>query len=280
MHLLDWNGYGLPGAPTPAEFLAPTRYTVSTRPSDPQLGLRVRKEASGGNTEVLALLPKGCKVTLGAADPLKPDWQPLLSVDQGDAIPALASGVVGWIYAPELTGNSVADRAKDEEPALTLSHQGLRVRKEGKLHGTIISVLPQGAQLKVGPKETGGYCKVLEVLDYKGVPALPNGPDGKLLGYVYHADLDASRTPPTFDTVTPLPTPIRIKAGELIGHLGLYQNHDDATPKALLHLEVFSCDDVPAFITKSQAPAGQRETPVARAARHQIGHPYRQHDCR
>jgi predicted chitinase len=115
--------------------------------------------------------------------------------------------------------------------------------------------LPKGAQLKVGPKETGGYCKVLEVLDYKGVPALPNGPDGKLLGYVYHADLDASRTPPTFDTVTPLPTPIRIKAGELIGHLGQYQNHDDATPKTMLHLEVFSCDDVPAFISKSQARA-------------------------
>jgi predicted chitinase len=253
MHLLDWNGYGLPGAPTPAEFLAPSLYTVSTRPSDPQLGLRVREDGPG--SDILALLPKGCKVTLGESYPHKTHWKQLLSVDQGDAIPALASDVIGWVYAPELTGDSVADRAKDDEPAITLSHQGLRVRKEGKLNGTIIRVLPRGAQLKVGPKEASGYCKVLEVLDYKGVPALPNGPDGKLLGYVYHADLDASRTPPTFDTVTPLPTPIRIKAGELIGHLGQYQNHDDATPKTMLHLEVFSCDDVPAFITKSQARA-------------------------
>jgi hypothetical protein len=195
------------------------------------------------------------KDTLGIADPLKSDWKPLLSIDEGAAISPLASGVIGWVYAPELTGDTVADRANDEEPELARSHQGLRVRKEGKLNGTIIGVLPRGAQLKVGPKEASGYCKLLEVLDYKGVPALPNGPDGKLLGYVYHADLDASRTPPTFDTVTPLPTPIRIKAGELIGHLGQYQNHDDATPKTMLHLEVFSCDDVPAFISKSQARA-------------------------
>ena len=255
MHLLDWAGYCAAGAPTPAAFLAPSLYTVSTRPSDPQLGLRVRKEASGGDTEVLALLPKGCKVTLGAADPLKPNWQPLLSVDQGAAIPALASGVIGWVYAPELAGNTVADLAIDDEPALTLTHQGLRVRKDGNGTGTIIGVLPRGAQLKVGPKQTGGYCKLLEVLDYHGVPALPNGADGKPLGYVYHADLDASRTPPAFDTVTLLPTPQPIKAGELIGHIGQYQNYDEATPRALLHLEVFSCDDVPAFITKSRARA-------------------------
>ncbi len=255
MHLLDWAGYCAAGAPTPAAFLAPSLYTVSTRPSDPQLGLRVRKEASGGSTQVLALLPKGCKVTLGIADPLKPDWKPLLSIDEGTAIPPLASGVIGWVYNPELTGNSVADLAKDEEPALTLSHQGLRVRKDGKLTGTIIGVLPRGAQLKVGAKEASGYCKVLEILDYHGVPALPSGADGKPLGYVYHADLDASRTPPAFDAVTLLPTPQPIKAGELIGHLGQYQNHDDAAPKALLHLEVFSCDDVPAFIAKSQARA-------------------------
>jgi hypothetical protein len=55
--------------------------------------------------------------------------------------------------------------------------------------------------------------------------------------------------------VTLLPTPFPIKAGELIGHIGQYQNYDEATPRALLHLEVFSCDDVPAFITNSRARA-------------------------
>jgi predicted chitinase len=264
MHLLDWVGYTAAGAPAPPAFLAPANYSVSTRTTDPLLGLRVRKLPSGGSTEVLALLPKGCKVTLGPVDSSHPHWQQLVSVDQGAAVPALPVGTSGWVYVSQLTSNLVADLAKDEEPALTLSHRGLNVRKEGKLTGAIIGVLPQGATLKVGAKEPGGYCKVLEVIDYHGVPALPSGPDGKPLGYVYHAALDATQAEPASkDSVYLLPAPYSIKAGELIGHIGQYQNHDDAAPKAMLHLEVFSCDEVPAFISKSRAlaaslPAAQK----------------------
>jgi predicted chitinase len=264
MHLLDWVGYTAAGAPAPPAFLAPANYSVSTRTTDPLLGLRVRKLPSGGSTEVLALLPKGCKVTLGPVDSSHPHWQQLVSVDQGAAVPALPVGTSGWVYVSQLTSNLVADLAKDEEPALTLSHRGLNVRKEGKLTGAIIGVLPQGATLKVGAKEPGGYCKVLEVIDYHGVPALPSGPDGKPLGYVYHAALDATQAEPASkDSVYLLPAPYSIKAGELIGHIGQYQNHDDAAPKAMLHFEVFSCDEVPAFISKSRAlaaslPAAQK----------------------
>jgi hypothetical protein len=59
---------------------------------------------------VLALLPKGCTVTLGGAHPLKPQFKQLLSVDEGAAIPALPAGTADWVYAPELTGNTVADK--------------------------------------------------------------------------------------------------------------------------------------------------------------------------
>lgn len=256
MHLLDWAGYQVANAPKPPVFLAPTNYSVSNRTSDALLGLRVRKLPSGGNTEVLALLPKGCKVTLGEADSANPNWRQLLSVDEGSAVPALPADTTGWVYANEITSNTVGDKAKDSEPALTLSHQGLNVRKEGKLTGTIIGVLPQGATLKVGAKEQSGYCKVVEVIDYRGVPALPNDPDGKPLGYVYHDKLDATPTEPASkDAVYLLPVPQRLKAGELIGHVGLYQNHNERTPKSRLHLEVFSCEDVPAFIGKSRALA-------------------------
>ncbi|MDP3817226.1 hypothetical protein [Pseudomonas sp.] len=258
MHLLDWKGYQAPGAPLPPPFLAETSYLVSERATDPIVGLRVRKLASGGSTEVLAMLPKGCKVTLGAADISDPSWKQLASIVEGAAVPALPSGVIGWVYAPELTGGTVAGVATDTEPALTLSHQGLNVRKEGKLTGTIIGVLPRGAKVKLGAESTvdSNYYKLLEVLDYKGVPALPNGADGKPLGYVYLSKLDAiPGEPKAKEAVYPLPTAYPIKAGELIGHLGQYQNHDDSTPKALLHLEVFSCEDVPAFIAKSRARA-------------------------
>lgn len=256
MHLLDWTGYQAAAAPKPPVFLAPTSYCVSNRTTDPLMGLRVRKEASGGTTEVLALLPKGCKVTLGEPADGAPRWRQLLSVDEGAAVPPLPADTIGWVYTSELTGITVGDIATDTEPALTRSLQGLNVRREGKRTGAIVGVLPQGSTLKVGPKESSGYCKLLEVTDYRGVPALPNGADGKPLGYVYHSSLDTLATESANkDTVYLLPTPHRIKAGELIGHIGLYQDHGKSTAQPRLHLEVFSCDEVPAFIAKSRARA-------------------------
>ncbi len=256
MHLLDWVSYQAASAPKPPAFLAPSQYSVKHTSDDPLLGLRVRALHDDGTTEVLALLPKGCKITLGEAHNLKPQFKQLLSVDEGAAIPALPAGASGWVYAAELTDNTVADNAQDTEPALTLSHQGLRVRKEGNRNGAIIGVLPRGATLKVGEKQSGGYCKVLEVIDYRGVPALPNGPDGKPLGYVYFDELETQQTAPSdLGLVHLLPEPYSIKAGELIGHIGLYQDQNEGTAKPRLHLEVFSCEDVPAFIIKSRALA-------------------------
>lgn len=256
MHLLDWTSYQAPNAPKPPSFLAPHQHSVKNSATDPQLGLRVRKLPSGGSTEVLALLPKGCKVTLGEASTTSPHWKQLVSVEEGTAVPALPNGTVGWVYASELSNNIVADLAKDSEPALTLSHQGLNVRKEGKLNGAIIGVLPRGAVLKVGETQQSGYCKVLEVMDYRGVPALPNGPDGKPLGHVYFKELDAQAIAPSnLGAVHLLPQSHSIKAGELIGHLGLYQDQNEASAQPRLHLEVFSCDDVPAFIAKSRTLA-------------------------
>ena len=252
MHLLDWTSYQAPSAPKPPAFLAPSQYSVKPSADDPQLGLRVRALHDNGMSTVLALLPKGCKVTLGETHPLKPQFKQLLSVEAGAAIPALPAGATGWVYAAELTGNIVADKAKDTETTLTLSHQGLNVRQEGK----IIGVLPRGATLQVGEKQSSGYSKVLEVMDYRGAPALPNGPDGKPLGYVYFDELDAQQTAPSaLGSVHLLPEPHAIKAGELIGHIGLYQNQGEGTAKPRLHLEVFSCEDVPAFIAKSRTLA-------------------------
>ena len=256
MHLLDWSSYQAASAPKPPAFLAPSQYAVKPTADDPLLGLRVRALHDNGTSTVLALLPKGCTVTLGEAHPLKPQFKQLLIVDGGAAIPALPADTVGWVYAPELTGNTVADKAKDTEQALTLSHQGLNVRQEGKLTGTIIGVLPRGATLKVGERQSSGYCKVLEVMDYRGVPALPNSPDGKPLGYVFFDELDTLQSEPiNRGHVHLLPEPHAIKAGELIGHIGLYQNQDEGTAKPRLHLEVFSCEDVPAFIAKSRTLA-------------------------
>ncbi|MEL7560775.1 SH3 domain-containing protein [Stutzerimonas chloritidismutans] len=254
MHLLDWVGYQATSAPKPAEFLAPTCYAVKSTTNDPLVGLRIRALAEDGTSEVLALLPKGCKVTLGETHNKKSQYKKLLNIDEGAAIPALPAGTVDWVYEPELTGNTVAGKAQDTEPALTLSHQGLNVRRESNRTGTIIGVLPRGATLKVGEKQRSGYCKVLEVMDYRGVPVLPNGPDGKPLGYVYFDELETQYGAPSVTgSVHILPKPYAINAGELVGHMGKYQNQDEGTAKKRLHLEVFTSEDVPAFIEKSRA---------------------------
>ncbi|CAD5197957.1 hypothetical protein [Pseudomonas sp. FEN] len=54
-----------------------------------------------------------------------------------------------------------------------------------------------------------------------------------------------------------LDTPHAIKAGALIGHPGAFSTPRHPNGDDLLHLEIFSCDDVPAFIEKSRAHAVQ-----------------------
>lgn len=63
--------------------------------------------------------------------------------------------------------------------------------------------------------------------------------------------------PETKGRVIPLDTPFAIKAGELIGHPGTFSTPSHGDGEGLLHLEVFSCDDVPAFVEKSRAYAAR-----------------------
>lgn len=70
--------------------------------------------------------------------------------------------------------------------------------------------------------------------------------------YVYFDSLQSERKPLAFDNVVVLEQPAPIKAGELIGHLGRYQECDETAPQQKLHLEVFSDDDVEAFFAASR----------------------------
>lgn len=129
--------------------------------------------------------------------------------------------------------------------------QGLNVRAAPSINGTALSMLSKGAQITVGSPE-GDFCKLLSILSGSANPALTADSEGKLPGYVSFKLLKAQHEPKAKDSVVVLPPGIAIKAGDLIGHLGTYQNHNGAA-QPLLHLEVFSCEDVPGFINKSQA---------------------------
>ncbi|MBS7691068.1 hypothetical protein I0E98_13690 [Pseudomonas lalucatii] len=114
-----------------------------------------------------------------------------------------------------------------------------------------MAVLTKGAQIAVSHSE-GDFCKLLSIVSGAAEPALTPDSEGKLPGFVAFKLLKAQHEPKAKDSVVMLDTGIAIKAGDLIGHLGTYQNHNGAA-QPLLHLEVFSCEDVPGFISKSKA---------------------------
>lgn len=111
-------------------------------------------------------------------------------------------------------------------------------------------MLTKGARVRVEPSE-GSFRKLLSIISGAAEPPLNANSDGSLPGYVAFSLLKAQNEPKAKDRVVVLDQGIPIKAGDLIGHLGVYQNHNDMA-QPLMHLEVFSCEDVPSFIAKSR----------------------------
>ena len=70
--------------------------------------------------------------------------------------------------------------------------------------------------------------------------------------YVQFTSLQGERIPQIFNHVVVLDQPVPIKAGELIGHIGPYQESNETAPQKKLHLEVFTGDDMEAFIEASR----------------------------
>jgi len=264
MHLQDWAGYRAEGAPAPPPFLAETLYRIRTdKATDPFRGLRVRAGAPGTqkHSSILALLPKGCRVLLGEADSERPQWRRLATILEGRALPDLPAGE-GWVFSGELQGTHDADiflvgeRANDIETGLAPG-KGLNLRRNGKPGAPITAVLPQGALFTLG-EGSGPYRPLGSLVDSGDLAPLGSDSLRNIHGHAHFASLESAgiRTP-TLDRVQVLEQPWPIRAGELIGHLGLYQDHDSANPQPRLHLEVFSCDDVPAFVHQSRAWAAR-----------------------
>lgn len=256
MHLLDWDSYSKTGAPTAPAFMGDTLHSVKPdKAVDSVRGLRVR--AAPKNGAVTALLPKGTKVKVAPSTDSS-NWCKLLSIVEGRAIPAL-TGAESWVFIKEMQAVAgepdtflVADDADDEEPSLA-PQKGLNVRKtgNGKSSDPKTGLLPVGAKfsLKAG---TTAYRELQQIIEGQDVLPLSANSVHNIKGFVHFGSLDTTRSEPVLDQVHVLPTPYPIKAGELIGHLGQYQNHDEGSAKSLLHLEVFSCEDVPGFIAKSR----------------------------
>jgi len=263
MHLMDWDSYQKAGAPTPPIFMCPTPYAVSGEHATNDFsGLFVRGGAprTPEHANKVAIIPKGCKVRVGEISSVDARWRKLVSLLEGQASPALAPEIEHWVFVGEMTPTAdsdvflIGERANDVRDSL-LSGKGLVVRKEAKQNSAAMAVLPVGAQVRL-EDGTGKYRKIKSIDASTLNSPLSAECASNIAGYIHFDSLKAV-PPPTLNTVHILPTPVPIQAGSLIGHLGKYQAASQSEAQDLLHLEVFSCDDVEAFVALSRTRANQ-----------------------
>ncbi|MNZ46907.1 Chitinase class I [compost metagenome] len=180
---------------------------------------------------------------------------------EGKASPALAPETEHWVFVGEMSPTADGDvfltgEGANDVRASLLPGKGLTVRKEANRHSAAMAVLPVDAQVQL-EDGTGSYRKIKSIV--ASTLSSPLSPEcaPNIAGYIHFDSLKAIPQPPTLNTVQTLPTPVPIQAGALIGHLGKYQAASQSEAHDLLHLEVFSLDDVEAFVTQSRARANQ-----------------------
>ncbi|CAI8841391.1 hypothetical protein [Pseudomonas serboccidentalis] len=252
MHLLQWKNYEETPALSRPPFWGGGTLQVKATADDEILGLRVRQEPRGklGYATVLTVLSRGTVVETGEE---QNGWLKVVSVTPANT--NLQPGA-GWVFKREMTAgptpNTYVIGAAAKDP-MNPPQKGLVVRASASRSGAEKAILPHGTQVRIGSDGTRGkYQKLLEIVSGNAIPPLA---PAEVLGYVWEGNLEAKSEPAEKDSVHVLATPFPITAGSLIGHVGKYQNHSDSAPKNLLHVEVFSCEDVKAFTELSKEKA-------------------------
>ena len=142
---------------------------------------------------------------------------------------------------------------------------GLNIRKAANGRSEKLGLLPRGAVVEIGERSADGkWGKIVAVSGGAIAPVQQGQPvdPAASTGWVYLGELDPEPPEPeAFDTLVAPDKPVPIKSGDIVGHLGEYQDVEDARPVAsrgvrpLLHFEIFSSDDVRAFIGKCRTYA-------------------------
>jgi predicted chitinase len=228
MHLQDWAAYQQDPALTRPGFWpeGQTRWVKETvqdisygRPE--QRGLNVRNMARQG--KVLAFLPAGAEVTVsgdGEFRKLENTLGPKVLIDAEGAL----RGYLSVYFLELISANQYRVR----------SRSSLNVRAEANVLSEILLELPPGTEVTISGE---GEFRKLERVNQ----------------YVHYPSLRGELEPLAHDRVVVLDEPVPIKAGDLIGHIGEYQSYNADRPENKLHLEVFSAQDVRAFLKASRA---------------------------
>jgi predicted chitinase len=229
MHLRDWSVYrDDPTIARPAFWPeSPIRRVKQTvkdvRPGNLELrGLNVRTQDRNG--KVIDLLPRGAEVTVSGEGSYRKLENSLGPAKLINADGSLAGYLAASLLQP-VSGN---------EYRITSSQEWVNVRADPSVTNPELVKLPVGTVVRVSGE---GEFRKLERVNQ----------------YVHFDSLEGAQEPLAADRVVVLDTPVPIKAGALIGHLGKYQDGGADHPEEKLHLEVFSNDDVHLFIEDSRA---------------------------
>nr|WP_180204623.1 hypothetical protein [Pseudomonas sp. SbOxS1]NYU04614.1 hypothetical protein [Pseudomonas sp. SbOxS1] len=229
MHLEDWARY-LTDPALPRPNFWPENPVLRVKPDVPdrmpghpeQRGANVRHNNHQG--QVIDFLPVGTPVTIsgnGDFRKLENSCGPSSLLDEEGAL----LGYVSFsLLAPIAAGRYRVNVIRDP----------LIVREEPDVRSAKIGELQKNTEVTISGE---GEFRKLESIAH----------------YISFKSLQSERKPLVFDGVVVLDQPAPIKAGELIGHLGRYQECDETAPQQKLHLEVFSNDDVQAFFAASRA---------------------------
>ncbi|ANJ54281.1 hypothetical protein PMA3_03530 [Pseudomonas silesiensis] len=229
MHLRDWSVYrediaiARPAFWPESPILRVKQTVNDLRPGNPEeRGLNVRIKAWPG--QVIDLLPRGAEVTVSGAGGYRK-----LENSLGPAKLMNADGSIAGFLAA-----SLLQPVAGNEHRITSSKEWVNVRVEPSVTSQVLVELPVGTVVRVSGE---GEFRKLERVNQ----------------YVHFDSLEGAPEPLALDRVVVLDTPVPIKAGALIGHLGKYQDGGADQPEEKLHLEVFSNDDVDLFIEDSRA---------------------------
>ena len=292
MHLADTAFYDKNSkTPTPA-FWEQDIYRVLSdhKELNKVEGLCIRDKADNSkNDSILAVLQVGTKVNLNLdLHDENHNWYAVTSLAEGySSIPELKSikhtqgesqtDILGWIFiGKEVTSQEFEIlELKAHEKLLSdqsekisiltkefntnwVKSKGLRVRKDKK----ILSMLPGGTQVKIsGNKKAKHFVELTEVIR-DGKPTIPLPKENTKIWFDCLERISRGKE---YNEVVVLDTPSPIKAGDLIGHIGhdhtpkisLSQNNTEIKCETNLHVECFTCDDLPNFIALTQAEASK-----------------------
>ncbi|AZK87497.1 pesticin C-terminus-like muramidase [Xanthomonas oryzae] len=180
------------------------------------------------------------------------DWAGYQRLDKDKPRPAY------WGKATYVVDDKAKDQDRTKNPFIPEGGVGLNLRDAQGNAAGYAARGARGAKLELAeenPKKKG-YFAIKRVVSGTVVPAEATGL------FAYKKELtEAGSEPAAKDQVYVLPEPVKISAGALIGYLGIYQRYIDThpladkTPRPLVQVDVFTAEDIKAFMSKSRARA-------------------------